>query len=111
MENHWLRLGGTDDGFFAIDLIQHILEFTLNVGVRVEIEVHPSGRAGDCDKIDCMVQEISIRAWPSSVDSPYVYKWEYGPPSKLKKDEDWHEGVDLLKSIELALEDVVRSIK
>lgn len=113
-ETHWMKLNFFPEGiFFRTDIEKQILEFSLDVGVKVELEVHPSGRAvQDCDEVDCLAQEVSVRAWHSDVQDPYIYKWEYGSPTKLKKeDKDWYEDVDLLKSIEVVLEDVVKSMK
>ena len=112
-ETHWLRLEIFADGsFFKEDIRNHTLEFLLDAGIRVELEIHPSGRSiRGCKEVDCLVQQVSARAWHSDTQDPCVYKWEYGSPTKLKKDdENWHEDVGLLESIEIVLEDVVRSM-
>lgn len=113
-ESHWLRLGiFTDGSFFKDDLSKQSLDFLLEVGIKIELEVHPSGRSiRDCYEVDCLAQIVSIRAWYHEQQDPCTYKWEYGSPTKLKKDdEDWHDDVALLESIEIVLEDIVKSMK
>ncbi len=112
-ENHWLRLQiFTDGSFFKEDFGKKTLEFSLEAGINVEIEVHPSGKSlRDCEEIDCLTQVVSVKTWHSQSSGPCTYKWEYGTPMKLKKDdEDWSEGIGLLKGIELILEDAVKDI-
>ena len=112
-ENHWLKLRISIDGsFFKQDLANQTLEFSLETGIQLEIEVHPSGKSiRDCDTIDCLSQVVSVKAWHSRSSDPLTYKWEYGSPSKLKKDdEDWQYGIRLLDGIELILEDITKSL-
>ncbi len=112
-ENHWLKLQISIDGsFFREDLEKKTLEFSLEAGINVEIEVHPSGRSiRDCEEVDCLTQVVSVKTWHSESPDPCIYKWENGTPTKLKKDdEDWCEGISLLEGIELILEDAVKDI-
>jgi len=111
-ENHWLKLELLSDGtFFHSDFQRGILEFTPNVDIKVELEIHPSGRSiRDCTVIDCLVQEISVRIW-AKFEDPTVYKWEFGSPTKLKKeDKNWCEGINLFEALELILEDATKNL-
>jgi hypothetical protein len=112
-ENHWLRLRSyTDGSFFKEDLGKQTLNFSLEVGINVEVEVHPSGRSiRGCEEVDCLTQVVSVKIWHSQSQDPCTYKWEYGSPTKLKKDdENWCEGICLLKGIELILEDALKNM-
>ncbi|RLI70060.1 hypothetical protein DRP05_10570 [Archaeoglobales archaeon] len=64
-ESHWLRLRIFTDGtFFKYDLSKQSLEFLLEEGIKIELEVHPSGRSiRDCYEVDCLAQIVSVRAW------------------------------------------------
>ncbi len=112
-ENHWLKLRIYSDGsFFKVDLEKHALEFSLEAGIDLEVEVRPSGRSiKDCEEVDCLTQVVSVKVWCPQYRDPHTYKWEYGTPTKLKKeDKDWYSGVSLLKGIEIILEDAVKNV-
>ncbi len=105
-DTHWLRLKPSNGIFFRSDLKSKSLEFLLEVGIKVEIEIHPSGKK--CDYLDCLVQVASFKVWFPNARNPIVYKWEFGKPSKLKKEDfEWVSDVGLLKSLELVLEDAI----
>ncbi|WP_457549700.1 hypothetical protein [Archaeoglobus sp.] len=107
-DTHWLKLKPSGGIFFRSDLKSKSLEFILEVGIKVEIEVHPSGKKCDC--LDCLVQVASFKVWYPKTREPIVYKWEFGKPSKLKKeDSEWINNVELLKSLEIVLEDAISS--
>ena len=108
-DTHWLKLKPLGGVFFRSDLKNKSLEFLLEVGMRVEIEIHPSGKK--CDYLDCLVQVASFKVWYPNAREPIIYKWEFGKPSKLKKeDSEWLNNVELLKSLELVLEDALHSL-
>jgi len=111
-ECHWLYLKELSGGvYFQTDWQRQTLKFRLCPDIRVEIEVHPSGRSSTVDvNIDNCAQVLSIRAWYPNLDDPVVYKWEYGNPCKLKKeDEDWITDINMLNALERALEDIMKS--
>ena len=107
---HWLKLKPLLSGIsFRSDLKTKSLEFILEVGIRVEIEVHPSGKK--CVHLDCLVQVALFKIWYPNAREPIVYKWEFEKPSKLKKeDSEWMSNIELLKALELVLEDAIRSL-
>lgn len=96
--------------FFRINPLERTLRFILDVGIRVEIIIHPSGKKIKSDIIDKFAQEMTIKTQHSGSVDPIIYKWEYGSTCKLKKeDRDWHENKGLLESIEIVLENSVES--